>query len=209
MRTNACGRLPPLRPPSIDLAGAIHESPAKRPPSGRVSEAQSVGASPRPTISIEHSRRGDGSPRRCAPSNDAGCEGWRPRCHSQLTVSSVGTPLLRCPRTPGDGCPYDSPPPLRAPQVHGNPFFFVRKRLSPVTAIAEPAAVCWHSASCDWGREFLLLISLPPSSPMANPPPAGGPVGGYGSPPDCHSLPPTALRLPSSEGGFPLRRNWT
>ena len=31
---------------------------------------------------------------------------------------------------------------------------------------------------------------------------AGGPVGGSDSPPGCHSLPPTALRLPSSEGDF-------
>ena len=53
---------------------------------------------------------------------------------------------------------------------------------------------------------FLSSFSLPPSSPTANPPPAGGPVGGSDSPPDCHSLPPTALRLPSSEGGFSLRR---
>ena len=33
-------------------------------------------------------------------------------------------------------------------------------------------------------------------------PPAGGPVGGSDSPPGCHSLPPTALCLPSSEGAF-------
>ena len=24
----------------------------------------------------------------------------------KVTVGDVGTPLLRCPRTPGDGCPY-------------------------------------------------------------------------------------------------------
>ena len=29
-----------------------------------------------------------------------------------------------------------------------------------------------------------------------------GPVGGSDSPPDCHSLPPTALRLPLSEGAL-------
>ena len=35
------------------------------------------------------------------------------------------------------------------------------------------------------------------------PPPAGGPVGGSDSPPDCHSLPPTALRLPSKREARP------
>ena len=31
--------------------------------------------------------------------------------------------------------------------------------------------------------------------------PAGSPVGGSDSPLDCHSLPPTALRLPFTQGG--------
>ena len=35
---------------------------------------------------------------------------------------------------------------------------------------------------------------------------AASPVGGSDSPPDCHSLPPTALRLPLTRGAFWVRR---
>ena len=45
----------------------------------------------------------------------------------------------------------------------------------------------------------------PSVTAYAVPPPAGGPVGGSDSPLGCHSLPPTALRLPLTQGRLALR----